>query len=141
MYEIVLNLYLSSYNDLKNTSNAFVVNCTKDLSMINGLNMRIAVDDDMSTTAINDMYLSFPNVVEKIHKYLEEGCRVIVHCRAGQQRSAAVIAAYLMAKHNYFLADAIKYIRSKKRDAFFFNVNFQDSLAKYEKLLHKEKKK
>jgi protein-tyrosine phosphatase len=136
MYEIVSDLYLSSYNDLKVTSNSFVVNCTKDLPMINGLNMRIAVDDDMSTTAINDMYLSFPNVVEKMHTHLEKGCQVIVHCRAGQQRSAAVIAAYLMAKHNYFLVDAIKYIRFKKRDAFFFNVNFQDSLVKYEKLLH-----
>ena len=91
----------------------------------------------MCIAVINDMYFSFPNMVEQIHTHLERRCQVIVHYSAGQQRSAAVIVVYLMSKHNYSLADTIKYIRFKKRDAVFFNVNFQDSLGMYEKVLHK----
>ena len=142
MYEILPNLYLSSYNDVKldpDTSNIFIVNCTKDLNMLHDNNMRIAVDDDFSTRSLGDMYLSFPNVVERIHQNLINNNVVIVHCKAGQQRSAAVIAAYLMNKHNYILDDAINYIKSKKRDAFFYTVNFRRSLQHYEKMLRKYK--
>jgi hypothetical protein len=55
--------------------------------------MCIAVEDDMSVTAINEMYSSFPNSIEQIHTGLEKGYRV--HCRAG----------YLMTKYNYFLTE------------------------------------
>jgi protein-tyrosine phosphatase len=56
---------------------------------------------------------------------------VVVHCRAGQQRSAAVMAAYLMRK-GMGLEQAIKYIKSRKPDAFYWNVNFMPALKIFE---------
>ena len=63
-----------------------------------------------------------------IHVNLMEKTPVVVHCQAGRQRSAAVIAGYLMKYHGYSLENVIEFIRSKKREAFFPEVNFLDTL-------------
>jgi protein-tyrosine phosphatase len=132
MYEIKKNLYLSSYHSIELLPNTFIVNCTKNLDMLNNDNIRIYVDDDMNDNSINDMYLSFNNIVNIIDEKIKDNKNVIVHCLAGQQRSPAIIAAYLMIKCNYKLADAIEYIREKKKDAFFWKVNFIKSLEMLE---------
>lgn len=131
MHEIIPNLFLSSYHSVEVTPDTFIVNCTKDLPMLNDNNARIAVNDDMSREALHGMLLALPEVVDEIERQLESGNRVVVHCLAGQQRSPTVIAAYLVAKCGYSLLDAITYIRSKKKDAFFWSVNFRDSLEQF----------
>lgn len=135
MYEIIPNLYLSSYHEVCVTSNTFIVNCTKNLDMLNNNNIRIAVDDDKSSEAINGMLSVLPNIVELIDTKIQANELVVVHCLAGQQRSPTVIAAYLMAKHNYTVQEAITHIRSIKKEAFFWTVNFQDTLDQYQDLL------
>jgi dual specificity MAP kinase phosphatase len=72
-----------------------------------------------------------PSVLESIDGVLKNDGRVVVHCRAGQQRSAAVMAAYLMRK-GILLDDAIKYIKTKKKDAFLHSVNFMPALKIFE---------
>lgn len=132
MYEILPNLYLSGYNAVTPTSTTFLVNCTKDLPMKHEHNVRIAVNDDMSYESLHGMFLALPEIVERIDTELHGGKQVIVHCLAGQQRSPAVIAGYLLGKRGYTLDEAITYIRSKKIDAFFWTVNFKDSLEQYQ---------
>lgn len=131
MYEIIPNLYLSSYHSVIITSNTFIVNCTKNLDMLNDNNIRISVDDDRSEKAINGMLEMLPSIVQIIDDKLKENKIVVVHCLAGQQRSPTVIAAYLIAKKEYTLDDAIEYIRSKKKDAFFWTINFKESLERF----------
>lgn len=132
MFEIIANLYLSAFQAVDvSLPNTFIVNCTKDLPMKSDRNIRIAVHDDMSKEAIDTMFMALHNVVEQIHEELQKGRRVIVHCLAGQQRSPTVIAAYLVAKCGYSLPDAIHYIRSKKKDAFFWSINFRDALERF----------
>lgn len=131
MYEICPNLYLSAYHEVKVDENTFIVNCTKDLPMKSVNGVRIAVDDDMSREALYGMLLALPGIVDEIDLQLKKNRRVVVHCLAGQQRSPTVIAAYLVGKLGYDLKDAIQYIRSKKKDAFFWSVNFRDSLEQY----------
>lgn len=131
MYEILPNLYLSSYHSVKVTPDTFIVNCTKDLPMLHNNNARIAVDDDMSHEALHGMLRALPNIVDEIERQLQKQNRVVVHCLAGQQRSPTVIAAYLVAKCGYTLEDAIRYVRSKKNDAFFWSINFRDSLIQF----------
>lgn len=131
MHEIIPNLYLAAYHEVVVDSNTFVVNCTKDLPMkhINGV--RISVNDDMSRDALYGMLVALPGIVEEIDTQLKKGRRVVVHCLAGQQRSPTVIAAYLIGKCSYKLEDAIRYVREKKKDAFFWSINFRDSLEHY----------
>lgn len=135
MYEILSNLYLCAYHEVKADANTFIVNCTKDLPMKHACGVRIAVDDDMSREALYGMLLALSGVVEEIDEQRKKGRRVVVHCLAGQQRSPTVIAAYLVGKCGYELKDAIRYIREKKKDAFFWNVNFRDSLEMYVNML------
>jgi dual specificity MAP kinase phosphatase len=131
MYEIIPNLFLSAYHAVEVTDDTFIVNCTKDLKMKSDSNLRIAVNDDMSREALHGMLLALPDAVDTIHEQLQNNKRVVIHCLAGQQRSPTVIAAYLFKKCGYTLEDAITYIRGKKKDAFFWSVNFRDSLEKF----------
>ena len=131
MHEIIPNLYLCAFHEVKVDNDTFVVNCTKDLPMKSKNGVRIAVDDDMSREALYGMLLALQGIVDEIDNQLNKNKKVVVHCLAGQQRSPTVIAAYLIAKHGYELKDAIHYIRNKKKDAFFWSVNFRDSLEKF----------
>ena len=40
--------------------------------------------------------------------------KVLVHCHQGRSRSAAVVLAYLMLKHEMTLLDAIKTLRERR---------------------------
>ena len=133
MYEILPRLFLSNYPDAraKTPPRAFVVNCTKDLPFVSDYGVRIPVDDDLSDEAMHGLVQSLPSVLQSIDGVLSTGGKVVVHCRAGQQRSAAVMAAYLMRK-GMGLEQAIKYIKSRKPDAFYWNVNFMPALKIFE---------
>jgi protein-tyrosine phosphatase len=69
-----------------------------------------------------------------MHEELRNGRRVTVHCSAGQQRSPAVVAAYLMQYHGMELSCAISHIRQCKL-TFFFQVNFMDALERFSDFL------
>lgn len=133
MHEIIPNLYLSGFHSLPKdgeANNYFIVNCTKDLPMMSSNGIRVAVDDDGHKNSLDSMFLAFEETTRQIHEQLQNGTQVIVHCLAGQQRSPAVVAAYLMKYQGYTLEKSIEYIREKKKDAFFWSVNFRDSLER-----------
>lgn len=133
MYEIVPHLYLSNYNDAKNVPRGFfVVNCTMSLPMVQAYGMRLPVNDDLQLNSIQTMSRALPVVVEHIDNVITSGGDVLVHCAAGQQRSAAVVAAYLMYTAGMSRQQAIDFIKSKKPDAFLGGVNFENSLKDYE---------
>jgi|LakMenEpi03Aug12_release.lakeMendotaPanAssembly.Ray.scaffolds.fasta_scaffold36506_4 protein-tyrosine phosphatase len=137
MYEILDDLYLASYNDLKysgqfDSSTFAVVNCTKNLKML-GHGTRIAVDDDRTRESNLILYNSLPFVCQWIKQRLDNGQPVVVHCHAGQQRSAAVMAAYLMWNKGLGLEQSVSYIKLCKPDAFLYSVNFQEALEKWSK--------
>jgi hypothetical protein len=137
MYPILDDLYLASYNDVKysgqfDSSTFAVVNCTKNLKML-GHGTRIAVDDDRTHESNMVLYNSFPFVCQWIKQHLDNGQPVVVHCRAGQQRSAGVMAAYLMWNKGMSLEQSVTYIKLCKSDAFLYGVNFREALEKWAK--------
>lgn len=129
-YEIVPHLYLASFEDAKEFagSDVFVINCTKDLPMIStqGGGTRLYVDDSPSSAPTMDTSLGL------MVRYIENaGKDVVVHCFAGQQRSATVVAAYLMRQTGWTPEQTVEFIKSKKPDAFLGGVHFMDSLKKF----------
>ena len=68
-------------------------------------------------------------MVDLIDNHLKNGI-VVVHCLAGRQRSAAVIASYLIKFHGKSVNESIDFVKSKKRDAFFPHVNFMDTISR-----------
>ena len=119
-----------------------VVNCTTSIPFIEpkvvpGVTYtRVGVEDNGRPEEVQKLGGYIPDTVAAIDKCLLEGHTVLVHCRMGRQRSAAIIAAYLMYKYPNFTHDtAISYVRYKKRDAFLPAANFYAALRDYAVLL------
>lgn len=135
MYEIVPHLYLASYKDAKSGAkdDMFIINCTRDLPMIhtNAGGTRFYVDDNPEEFTYV-MTSNLPLMVRYIDDHVSMNKDVVVHCFAGQQRSATVIAAYLMESKGLTAEEAITFIKNKKPDAFAGGVHFMESLHEFQ---------
>ncbi|KAL7827161.1 hypothetical protein SRHO_G00328790 [Serrasalmus rhombeus] len=58
-----------------------------------------------------DMSVNFDTASEFIHSALRGGGKILVHCHVGVSRSATVVLAYLMLKHNMTLVEAINTVK------------------------------
>jgi protein-tyrosine phosphatase len=136
MFRIVDGLYLSSYNDAERgrPSGSILINCTKNLPSITGncTSVRFPIDDDLSPEAIEAMRAALAPISRFIGEVLAAGHTVVVHCQAGQQRSAAVVAGFVMTRYGLTAEEAVAFVRERKPDAFFFRANFLDALKAYE---------
>lgn len=138
MYEVLPGLCLGSLAQLEALAarvEDMIVNCTKNLNYDRPCQAfyRIGVDDDLSPESQQMMLSNLIAIVPAIHAALERGQRVLVHCKQGQQRSACVVAAYIIAYHGTEanVARAVDLVRSKKRDAFLFRINFEPALTAF----------
>jgi protein tyrosine/serine phosphatase len=134
--KIVDYLFVGSIRALQ-CDNKFdmIVNCTKD-SLIafpdyckNCIRIPVADDPQESTKFIE--LLCQTNVLEKINNAVENKENVLIHCFAGQQRSCALVACYLIKYHDMTPEKAINYIRVKRRIAFFGEVNFISAIIHF----------
>lgn len=140
--QIQPGLWIGSEGDSQNAkfmakhNIGLVVNCSKNIPFKNvpGVEQyRIPIDDAPSN---NDVILShFPITSRIIDSVLQRGKGVLVHCRAGMQRSAATVAAYLMYKYHISAANAMSSIKSIKHETFWPVPTFVTALQKYEKQL------
>lgn len=116
-----------------------VVNCTPDIpntfETMGVLYLNIPMNDTLKEKDIKDMNRYLARTVKFIHTNLSNKRNVLVHCHAGMQRSAAVVAAYLMKYHKKSIMDAINLIIYRRPIAFFYgqNVNFLNSLIIFSK--------
>jgi len=134
MFEILPNLYLSTWNQVRVATDDFdffQVNCTKDLPMVRSNGMRIDIDDDPGEA--QQLLCDLADVVQRIDEELAKpGRKVVVHCLAAVSRSPSVMCAYLMWKYRMPLTDAIAHVRRIRREAFMFSMNFKDALEMFE---------
>jgi protein-tyrosine phosphatase len=113
---------------------ALVVNCTNHLPFSSEWpsdvqHIRIRAEDHTDhQDQIDILHGWTPELFDTIVDVVRQGRSVLVHCQTGRQRSAATIAALLVYAHGYSVKDAVTFIGSRKRDAFFPFVNFQPAL-------------
>jgi protein-tyrosine phosphatase len=55
--------------------------------------------------------------VQTVTRWLDEGARVYLHCRAGWQRSAAVAAGVVALREGLDIDEALSYVQSRKPSA------------------------
>lgn len=107
---------------------ALVVNCTKTATADHPQKIEIPVDDTPDDCAQLLELLCEHEVLERIHACIAAKQPVLVHCRMGMQRSAAVVACYLI-KYNYMTpSSAMAFIRFKRPVAFFGGANFERTM-------------
>ena len=138
--EILPNLWLG--NILASRSSKFImgnnvsviVNCSKDIPFCTNhtKNYRIAVDDNLKKKEVDIFYTYLDKIIPIIHTHLLNNDVILVHCYAGKQRSAAIIASYLIRYSKMSLKQSVESIKSKRFIAFTPEINFLDALISYE---------
>jgi predicted protein tyrosine phosphatase len=116
-----------------------VFNCTKDLPFHHTMRRRyrVPVDDNLEEEEIRNMELwSFETVYKLILEY-KEGNTILVHCAAGMQRSAAIVAMFLMVLTGMKHEDAMLYIKDRRPIAFHQSANFLRSIQGFENNMSK----
>lgn len=113
-----------------------VFNCTKDLPFtdLTGIRKyRVPIDDNLQAKEIANLRLWAPEVIVKLIREYKSGRPILVHCFAGMQRSAAVVALFLMATTGRSSEEVIAYIREKRPVAFFPSANFGAALSGFQR--------
>jgi len=131
----------SSMNEtfLRENNILCVFNCTKDLLFHSSIKRRyrVPVDDNLQTQEIRNLELWSYEIVYKLTKESKQGA-VLVHCYAGMQRSAAVMAMFLIANYNMKKDNAISYIKRKRDIAFWPFANFEKSIQGFQDSYEKD---
>jgi len=143
--EILPGLWLGNINAskdlefLKEKRIRSVFNCTKDIpfSDIKLQNYRLPVDDNLQEEEIRNMELWSIETIYKLYKEYAKG-PVLVHCHAGMQRSAAVVAMYLISKKDIKYEQAKAYIQERRAIAFRPKANFEKSIRGFESIFDKD---
>lgn len=117
-----------------------VFNATKDVpfSTVIKKQYRIPVDDNLKPEEIRNMTQWSQEAVYKVLEEYNKGNKILVHCAAGMQRSAAIVAMYLIATRGMTWQQAITYIQHIRPIAFRPSPNFKDSLIEFDKTYHRE---
>ena len=105
--------------------------------MVSKQGVMVRVNDDLKEDSMRILEQALDPVVEGIRGAMERGLPVIVHCHAGRQRSAAVIAAYIMKYEGLDLDATVRYMKARKPDVFRPKINFFPVLEKFQGALQK----
>jgi dual specificity phosphatase 12 len=116
-----------------------VFNCTKDYPFSPEIptKYRVPVDDNLAQQELANMARWSPEIIYKLVREYNQGHTILVHCHAGMQRSAAVVAMFLIAMQKLSGSAAIAYIRTRRPIAFFTGVNFRSSIDSFERQFQK----
>jgi protein-tyrosine phosphatase len=113
----------------------FVVNLANGKPLLSKRGVVIEVDDDGSPEAMQTLEGALLPTINAMQAAIEEGVPVLVHCHAGRQRSAAIVAACIMKFKGSGLNATLEHMKSRKRDVFFPEANFLPVLQRFERAL------
>jgi dual specificity MAP kinase phosphatase len=147
------------FNFISSNNISVIVNCSKDIDNKFSINLlkpieeapevvqkwlydnsyyikyyRIPVDDSGRDEDIKQFYFYVKNIIQTIINEYKKGKNILVHCLAGNQRSSAFTAVFIMYYKNLSLQESIKFVLEKKPNVFFFGskINFINALLKFE---------
>ena len=135
-HEIIPNIWLGNSraaaddNFLTDNKITVVFNCTKNLpfSSVVPIKYRVPVDDNLKRAEIDNMTLWSTDITHKLLQEYNNGHRILVHCMAGMQRSAACVAMFLIAHLQWQPEKVISMIQRIRPIAFTPGINFWDSI-------------
>jgi len=146
---IIPRLWLGNFNAsqdvmfLKANQISVVFNCTKDLPFqTQGIQTmtqyRVPIDDNLEPAEIRNLSLWSHEAVYKLMSEYKKGNHILVHCAAGMQRSAAVVAMFLIANFYTRAMEAMLYIKKRRPIAFFPGANFNNAIVEFDATFHND---
>lgn len=129
--QIFLGDYKSSQNTdfLKKNKINIILNCTTNLKNNKNIKTyRIAIEDDLKILSILKMKKMLPLINHLIDYHINNGDIILINCRAGMQRSATIVASFLMYKYGLTKNQAVSYIESIRYIAFKIFPHFYFSI-------------
>ncbi len=145
-HEIIPRLWLGnraaarSEDWLREHGITVVFNASKDIPFANAARQqyRIPVDDNLEEEEIRNMALWAPEIIYNVLKHYYAGDTILVHCFAGMQRSAAIVAMTLIALKQMTAEQAIAFVKQRRPIAFHTGVNFERSIKEFERYYREE---
>ena len=145
-----------SYTFIKNNNIQVIINVTKHIPFINAnvYKIRIPINDpgflslhiekniisnkekyltlpfSLNQPDINYLYNNLITILNFMNECINKNKTILIHCHAGSQRSAIIVAGYLMVYKKFSFRKAINFILSKRPLAFSYgtSINFKNSL-------------
>lgn len=148
--EIIPNLFLGDITSSKNKeffdsmNIGMVVNCSKTIPFLEGrdfVKVRVPVDDNLQDVEINNLAKWGPSTIRKIWEEYSKGTTILVHCHAGMQRSAAVVAMFLMFYQRCNHREAMSRIKKRRPIVFEPGANFYRAIIHFENKLNEALKR
>lgn len=142
--EIIPNLFLGditssqSKDFYKQVGIGMVVNCSKNIPFLEEPHLhfkrvRLPVDDNLQDEEIENMYKWSFKTIRTIWDAYKTHTPILVHCHAGMQRSAAIVAMFLIFFHRCSHTEAIQRIQQRRAIAFQPRPNFYKAILRFEK--------
>lgn len=136
-YLYIGNIYATNESILAKYDIKVIINCTTNNNKFDYYYdyLQFPLVDPPSDNDIYFINNNFHKIVLTIDKYINNNKNVLVYCQMGSQRSATIVAIYLMLKFKLNCVNAIKFIKSKRAICFFKKINFIKSLLFIENTL------
>ena len=134
--EIIPNLWIGNndilkYKDKLNVD--FIINCSKDLHFLGKhTQYKLDIKNNLEKYEIIKMYEYLNETTEFIFKKLNKNKIILVVCENGNQKSCAIITAYLIKYGKLSLNNSIKSLRTKHNTAFYPSIDYINSLNMFE---------
>jgi protein-tyrosine phosphatase len=133
--EICDFLYVGSANAIR-SANKFdlIINCTPDMREPKQYKqfVRLPINDDPKDTENAFSIINETGVLVLINNTIGNRKRVLVHCYAGEQRSCAIVACYLIMYQGMTSFEAVAYLQHRHEYAFNGGANLIELLEKIE---------
>jgi len=112
-----------------------VFNCTKDIPFGSGPlhQYRVPIDDSLLQEDIQKLTAWTPELIYKLMAEYNRGATILVHCYAGVQRSAAVVAMFLITLTRQPMSIIFPFMRHCRSIVFTPEMNFKDSIQSWER--------
>tara|TARA_X000000950_G_C13748756_1_gene591729 strand:+ start:502 stop:987 length:486 start_codon:yes stop_codon:yes gene_type:complete len=140
--KITNNIYLGNYKASKmevidKEKFDVVINCTATLPFYrnNIYNHRLNVHDDLTTISNTKLFQNILRILPVIHNHVQNNRKILIHCKAGMQRSVTLVIAYLVKYHKLSISQAEQYVKSKRSVAYMTGSNFNLCLVMLDKNL------
>jgi len=130
------NIYAALNNDIINEHNITVVmNCSVSIPFDESIKYkyRLSILDNETDEEIEKMTLGMDKYIDIIHTHIQNNENVLVHCKAGVQRSATIVVGYLMKYLGFELTEAIKTLKNIRPCVMQSYPHFISSLNEYGK--------